>query len=182
MSTRPALREISHPEAEQPQHGEVNRHAHHHQSSQSPDARPTAAGQPALFAAHAEPQRQPQHQQCRAQLGEELAPAGFRLVDAALRAAQASAPQDVLIEVEVRNFAELSEALQAGARRILLDNFTLPDLKIAVRETRKRATLEVSGGVTLENIHAVAQTGVDFISVGDLTKNLRAVDLSLRFL
>ncbi len=103
-------------------------------------------------------------------------------LSAALRAAQASAPQDVLVEVEVRNFAELAEALQAGARRILLDNFALPDVKIAVRETRKRAALEVSGGVTLENIRAVAHTGVDFISVGDLTKNLRAVDLSMRFL
>ncbi len=103
-------------------------------------------------------------------------------LSAALRAAQGGVPQDVLIEVEVRNFAELAEALQAGARRILLDNFALPDVKIAVRETRKRATLEVSGGVTLENIRAVAHTGVDFISVGDLTKNLRAVDLSMCFL
>lgn len=103
-------------------------------------------------------------------------------LSAALRAAQASAPQDVLVAVEVRNFAELSEALQAGARRILLDNFALPDLNIAVRETRKRAALEVSGGVTLENIRAIAETGVDFISVGALTKNVRAVDLSMTFL
>lgn len=103
-------------------------------------------------------------------------------LSAALRAAQASVPQDVLVEVEVRNFAELSEALQAGARRILLDNFALPDLNIAVQETRKRAALEVSGGVTLENIRAIAETGVDFISVGALTKNVRAVDLSMCFL
>lgn len=101
---------------------------------------------------------------------------------AALRAAQISAPRDILVEAEVRNPAELGEALHAGARRILLDNFTLPDLKAAVRETGRRALLEVSGGVTLENIRAIAETGVDFISVGALTKNVQAVDLSMRFL
>ncbi|RJQ47541.1 MAG: carboxylating nicotinate-nucleotide diphosphorylase [Gammaproteobacteria bacterium] len=101
---------------------------------------------------------------------------------AALRAAQISAPPDSLVEVEVRNLVELDEALHAGAQRILLDNFILPDLNVAVRETGKRALLEVSGGVTLENVRAIAETGVDFISVGDLTKNVRAVDLSMRFL
>jgi len=64
----------------------------------------------------------------------------------------------------------------------LLDNFDLKGLTAAVRETSGRATLEASGGITLDNIRAIAETGVDFISVGSLTKHLRAIDLSLRFL
>lgn len=86
------------------------------------------------------------------------------------------------IEIEVENLAQLREALAAGAPRILLDNFSPEALRAAVEETAGRAKLEASGGVTLENIRVTAGTGVDFISVGGITKNLMAVDLSLRFL
>ena len=100
---------------------------------------------------------------------------------AAIEAAKVSAVPGLLVEIEVENLQQLREALAAGARRILLDNFDLAGLRAAVGETRGRAQLEVSGGVTLVNVRALAETGVDYISVGDLTKNLTAVDLSLRF-
>ena len=103
-------------------------------------------------------------------------------VTAALTRARATVATDVLIEIEVENLDQLHEALGAGATRILLDNFDLERLAAAVRATAGRATLEASGGVTLDNIRAIAETGVDFISVGSLTKHLRAIDLSMRFL
>ena len=103
-------------------------------------------------------------------------------VTAALAQARAAVATDVPVEIEVDNLDQLREALSASATRILLDNFDLERLTAAVRETAGRATLEASGGVTLENIRAIAETGVDFISVGSLTKHLRAIDLSLRFL
>ncbi|MET0988787.1 MAG: nicotinate-nucleotide diphosphorylase, partial [Steroidobacteraceae bacterium] len=91
----------------------------------------------------------------------------------------------VMVEVEVENMAELDEALQAGADRILLDNFSLEDMRIAVSRTRASALpqteLEASGNMTLETVRTVAETGVDFISVGGLTKHLQAIDLSMRF-
>lgn len=99
-------------------------------------------------------------------------------VSAALR----QAPTNMLVEIEVENLGQLREALAAGARRILLDNFDLAGLRAAVTETAGRAHLEASGGVSIENIRAIAQTGVDFISIGGLTKHLRAIDLSMRFL
>src|SRR5690606_25290522 len=99
----------------------------------------------------------------------------------AVHAAARLAPPGVFVEVEVENLAQLREALAAGARRILLDNFALEDIRRAVAETRGRAQLEVSGGVTLAGLRALAETGVDYISVGDMTKNLSAIDLSLRF-
>lgn len=102
-------------------------------------------------------------------------------ITAALQAARRVAAPGMLIEVEVEDMEQLREALQAGAPRILLDNFTLAALQQAVQEVAGRAELEASGGITLENIRTVAETGVDFISVGDLTKNVRAVDLSMRF-
>lgn len=86
----------------------------------------------------------------------------------------------VPIEIEVENLAQLKEALAAGAERILLDNFSLTQLAEAVALTQGRARLEVSGNVSLDNIRAIAETGVDCISVGALTKNLRAIDLSMR--
>jgi len=98
----------------------------------------------------------------------------------ALAQARASAPAGVMIEVEVENLTELHEALAAGATRLLLDNFPLSMLNRAVVETAGRARLEASGGIDLDNIRAVAETGVDYISVGDITKNVRAADLSLR--
>lgn len=101
-------------------------------------------------------------------------------ITAALNAARGTARPGVLLEIEVENLAQLREALAAGATRILLDNFDLAGLRAAVAEARERAQLEVSGGVTLDNVRAVAETGVDFISIGDLTKNVAAVDLSMR--
>ncbi len=103
-------------------------------------------------------------------------------IEAALRAAHATAPAGVPIEIEVENLEGLRAALAAGARHLLLDNFDLETLQLAVREARGRAQIEASGGVTLATIRAVAETGVDFISVGGLTKHLQALDLSLRFL
>ncbi len=105
-------------------------------------------------------------------------------ITAALQAA-ADGHDDVLIEVEVENLDELHEALDAGAARILLDNFSLEDLATAVEINRGygilAAELEASGNVTLETIRAIAETGVDYISTGAITKNIEAVDLSMLF-
>lgn len=90
----------------------------------------------------------------------------------------------VMIEVEVENLDELREALDAGVDRIMLDDFTLEDMRRAVEITRAhtpRVELEASGSMSLSALKAVAETGVDFISVGALTKNVRAIDLSMRF-
>lgn len=87
----------------------------------------------------------------------------------------------VSIEVEVENLDELAQALEAGADIVLLDNFDLEQLKEAVSVTDKRALLEASGGISLNTIRQIAETGVDRISVGALTKDIEAVDLSLRF-
>ncbi|MGZ4959572.1 MAG: carboxylating nicotinate-nucleotide diphosphorylase [Methylomonas sp.] len=87
---------------------------------------------------------------------------------------------DVSVEVEVENLDEFQQALAAKADRIMLDNFSIEDTISAVRQNQGRAELEASGNITLENIRAVAETGVDFISIGALTKNLAAVDLSMR--
>ena len=93
--------------------------------------------------------------------------------------------EDVLIEVEVESVDELREALDAGATRILLDNFSNEELAEAVNVNNTygyvAAGLEASGNVTLDTILGIAATGVDFISVGALTKDVRAVDLSLLF-
>ena len=87
----------------------------------------------------------------------------------------------VAVEVEVENLQQLHEALTAGADILLLDNFDLDELREAVRLTTGRAKLEASGGIDLARLRAVAETGVDYISVGALTKHLQAVDLSMRF-
>ncbi len=84
------------------------------------------------------------------------------------------------IEVEVENLEEMEQALAAGADILLLDNFSLPELVQAVRKNAGRALLEASGDIGLDNIREVAETGVDRISVGAMTKHLRAVDLSMR--
>lgn len=99
----------------------------------------------------------------------------------AVAAARAQAP-GVMVEVEVETLEELREALAAGADRLLLDNFEPERLREAVALTAGRAELEASGGITLDNVRAIADTGVDYISVGSITKHLRAVDLSMRFL
>lgn len=84
------------------------------------------------------------------------------------------------IQIEVENLDELQQALSAGATSILLDNFTLEDLREAVVINQKRALLEASGNVDLTTVRAIAETGVDRISIGALTKNIQAVDLSMR--
>jgi len=86
----------------------------------------------------------------------------------------------VLVETEVENFSELREALAAGVDRIMLDEFELHELSQAVAEVGGRVPLEVSGSVSLERVRAIAETGVDYISVGALTKHIRALDLSMR--
>jgi nicotinate-nucleotide pyrophosphorylase (carboxylating) len=91
----------------------------------------------------------------------------------------------VLLEVEVETLDQLRQALDAHVDRVLLDNFSLDDMRRAVQMTRENAnnetTLEASGNMSIEMLRAVAETGVDFISVGGLTKHVRAVDLSMRF-
>ena len=105
-------------------------------------------------------------------------------IAAALQRAQQQG-NDLLIEVEVESQAELLEALDAGATRILLDNFTVGELEAAVEANRSygylAAELEASGNVTLDNVRQIAATGVDYISIGSLTKNIAAADLSMLF-
>ncbi|HJV87148.1 MAG TPA: carboxylating nicotinate-nucleotide diphosphorylase [Noviherbaspirillum sp.] len=100
-------------------------------------------------------------------------------VGAAMRAAQAL-NAGVSIQIEVENMAELDEALAAGATSILLDNFSLEMMRDAVRLTNGRAVLEASGGINMGTVRAIAETGVDRISIGSLTKDVRATDYSLR--
>jgi nicotinate-nucleotide pyrophosphorylase (carboxylating) len=102
-------------------------------------------------------------------------------VAAALAQAARLAPPAVWIQIEVETLDQLREALAAGAKMILLDNMDLERMREAVRITAGRAQLEASGGVTLENVRAVAETGVDRISIGSLTKDIEAADYSLRF-
>jgi nicotinate-nucleotide pyrophosphorylase (carboxylating) len=102
-------------------------------------------------------------------------------ITAALAVARNSALRDVSIEIEVENIGQLREALAANADRLLLDNFSVEGLEAAVAETRGQAKLEASGGIDLSNIRAFAETGVDYISIGDMTKTVKAVDLSMRF-
>ncbi|WP_350261532.1 carboxylating nicotinate-nucleotide diphosphorylase [Pantoea sp. BJ2] len=88
---------------------------------------------------------------------------------------------DVPVEVEVESLTELQDAIDAGADIIMLDNFSLEMMHAAVALTHKRALLEVSGNVTETTLPQIAQTGVDYVSVGALTKHVRALDLSMRF-
>jgi nicotinate-nucleotide pyrophosphorylase (carboxylating) len=87
-----------------------------------------------------------------------------------------------IIEVEVENLEELTEALECGVDIIMLDNFTMNDIKKAVLINQKQAKLEVSGNINLDNLKTLADTGVDYISIGALTKHLHAIDFSMRFL
>ena len=100
-------------------------------------------------------------------------------ISAAVLAARQIAP-DKPVEVEVENADELKQALDAGADRIMLDNFSVPDLKAAVAYTNGRAQLEASGNITDETLVSIAETGVDLISIGALTKHVTALDLSMR--
>ncbi len=98
----------------------------------------------------------------------------------ALEAALKLAAGTVSVQIEVENLDELKQALAAGSPLILLDNFSLAQMREAVALTQGRARLEASGNITLDTVRAVAETGVDRISVGSLTKHIRAVDLSMR--
>ncbi len=100
-------------------------------------------------------------------------------IQPALAAAQAIAT--VPIQIEVESLDELQAALEAGAKLILLDNFSTAQMREAVDLNAERAQLEASGNITLDNVRAVAETGVHRISIGSLTKNIRAIDLSMRF-
>ena len=97
-----------------------------------------------------------------------------------LRAAEKVAAQASFIEIEVETLAQLQEALDAGARMVLLDNMPLADLRQAVQINAGRAVLEISGGVTFDGLKALAETGVDRISIGVLTKDVKATDFSMR--
>lgn len=101
-------------------------------------------------------------------------------ITAAVAQARTLAP-DKPVEVEVENAAQLDEALAAGADIIMLDNFSMDAMKTAVKHTAGRALLEASGGIHAANLRTVAETGVDYISMGALTKDVRAIDLSMRF-
>ncbi len=106
-------------------------------------------------------------------------------VDRAVKKAKASAPHGLRIQVEVADIKGVEDAIRAGADALLLDNMEIPWLKKAVATARmlsKRVILEASGGIMLENVRQVAETGVDIISCGALTHSARAVDLSLRLL
>ncbi len=99
----------------------------------------------------------------------------------ALAAATRLADRALWIQIEVETLAQLQEAVAAGAKMILLDNMSPAQMREAVVWTAGRAQLEASGGITLDNVRAIAETGVDRISIGALTKDIAAVDLSLRF-
>ncbi|HRQ56018.1 MAG TPA: carboxylating nicotinate-nucleotide diphosphorylase [Azoarcus taiwanensis] len=101
-------------------------------------------------------------------------------IAAVMDRARQLAPSNVFIEIEVETLAQLEEALAAGAEMVLLDNMDLDTMREAVRINKGRAQLEASGGVDLERVRGIAETGVDRISIGSLTKDVRALDLSLR--
>lgn len=108
-----------------------------------------------------------------------LAAGGVRpAVQAALR----EAPEGAMVQVEVETLEQLAEALSAGARLVLLDNFDLTKMREAVAIAGDRAELEASGGINLKTVRAFAETGVHRISVGSLTKDVEALDLSMRFM
>ena len=98
----------------------------------------------------------------------------------ALEAAFELADDTISVQIEVENLDQLEQALAAGAPLILLDNFSLPQMRRAVQITRGRALLEASGNISLANVREIAETGVERISIGALTKHIRAVDLSMR--
>ncbi|MBD1587916.1 carboxylating nicotinate-nucleotide diphosphorylase [Pseudomonas typographi] len=100
-------------------------------------------------------------------------------IEAAIAAARRIAPGKP-VEVEVESLAELDQALQGGADIIMLDELSLADLREAVRRTAGRARLEASGGIDHASLPVIAETGVDYISIGAMTKNVKAIDLSMR--
>jgi len=107
---------------------------------------------------------------------------GITAALSAARAVTAQAGADVTVQVEVESLAQLDEALAAGATSVLLDNFDLDMMRAAVAATNGRALLEASGGINAGTVRAIAETGVDRISIGSLTKDIRATDYSLRII
>jgi nicotinate-nucleotide pyrophosphorylase (carboxylating) len=105
----------------------------------------------------------------------------FGGVQPALVAAQNAASPGIWIQVEVETLDQLRKALEGGATMILLDNMSIDQMREAAKLAAGRAELEASGGITLENVRAIAETGVDRISIGALTKDIEAVDFSMRF-
>jgi nicotinate-nucleotide pyrophosphorylase (carboxylating) len=103
---------------------------------------------------------------------------GLNIREIVARARQKS-PQRASVEVEVETVAEALEAVEAGADTVMLDNMSLEDMRKAVKSIHGRALIEASGGITLDNVRAVAETGVDLISIGALTHSVRALDISL---
>jgi nicotinate-nucleotide pyrophosphorylase (carboxylating) len=101
---------------------------------------------------------------------------------AAVKAAQHEVDSETMLQVEVETIEQLREALDAGAKLILLDNFDLLQMREAVKVADERAELEASGGVSLETVRAIAETGVHRISIGSITKDVEALDLSMRFI
>lgn len=101
-------------------------------------------------------------------------------ISQALARARGRFPHTLKVEVEVKNLSELEEAFASGADTIMLDNMTVGDMKKAVDVIRRRVPLEASGNVTLANVRQIAETGVDFISVGALTHSVPASDISLK--
>ena len=98
-----------------------------------------------------------------------------------LQRVRETAPQARFVEIEVETLAQLDEALSCGATMVLLDNMDIPTLQEAVKRNAGRAVLEISGGVNLQTVRALAETGVDRISIGALTKDVKATDFSMRF-
>jgi len=92
-----------------------------------------------------------------------------------------SVPEGTLVELEVERLEQMTAGIEAGIKRVLLDNFTLDELKEAVKVNDDRIDLEASGNVSIKTIKAIAETGVDFISSGAITKHVKALDLSLLF-
>ena len=103
-------------------------------------------------------------------------------LEAAVQQALRAVTPGTMLQVEVETLQQLGQALAAGARLVLLDNFDLPTMREAVKLAGERAELEASGGVTLQSVRAIAETGVHRISVGSLTKDVQALDLSMRFM
>ena len=102
-------------------------------------------------------------------------------IGAAMSTALKMIPPGAWIQIEVETLDQLEEALAAGAKMILLDNMSLDQMRDAVKIAAGRAELEASGGITLENVREIAETGVDRISIGSLTKDVKAADFSMRF-
>jgi nicotinate-nucleotide pyrophosphorylase (carboxylating) len=100
----------------------------------------------------------------------------------ALKQAFAITPSEATVQIEVESLDELRAALDAGAELVLLDNFDVGAMREAVKFAKGRAQLEASGGVNLDTVRAIAETGIDRISIGSLTKDVKAIDLSMRFI